>query len=139
MCKLISINTNYGEEVKVADIKSVCIENLINVAPICNHISEIILFGSALEEKCTDDSDIDIAIISKKSVSALSKSKAFSNMLRAIYTADWSQEYDKLYFTSMDEIIDRRDETPICEELIQKGKVIYRRDVHGNTNIAVGS
>jgi predicted nucleotidyltransferase len=121
------MNTNYGTEIKVADIKKRYIENIIESAPLCGSISEIVLFGSALEERCKEQSDIDIAVISKYTVNRLCKNKGFSRFLEQIYSLDDSQEYDRLYFYSINEIEKKKDETSICRELSQKGKVIYRR------------
>jgi predicted nucleotidyltransferase len=60
MCKLVDCHTNYGEICKVADIKANYISNIVNTAHICANIERIVLFGSALEERCKDISDIDI-------------------------------------------------------------------------------
>ncbi len=127
MCKLVSLNTNYGAEIQVADIKKTFIDNIIELAPLCKQISEIILFGSALEEKCTDKSDIDIAIISNLTINALCKNKGFSKFIEAVYNIDLSQDYDRVYFTSIEEIEKKQEVAPICKELLQKGKIIYRR------------
>lgn len=127
MCQLVSINTNYGEKVRVAEIKRDYIENIISSASQCKAISEIVLFGSALEERCREQSDIDIVIVSKYTVNILSKNKGFSRFVEQIYSLDFSQEYDRLYFNSLDEIANKMDSVPICKELMQKGKVIYRR------------
>ena len=44
-----------------------------------------------------------------------------------LYSYDMEQEYDRIYFKSIKEIEEKKDDIPICNELIQKGKVIYRR------------
>lgn len=127
MCQLVSIDTNYGEKVEVAEIKRNYIENIISSASQCKAISEIILFGSALEERCCEQSDIDIVIVSKCAINILCKNKGFSKFVEQIYSLDFAQEYDRLYFNSLDEIEKKMDSVPICKELVQKGKVIYRR------------
>ena len=127
LCKLVSLNTNYGAKIQVADIKKKCIENIIHCASQCRQINEIILFGSALEERCNEQSDIDIAIISKHTVTSLCNFKGFSKFVQDIYNFDFKQEYDRLYFISTDEIEQKKNEVPICKELSQKGKIIYRR------------
>lgn len=131
MCKLVSVETNYGTKVKVADIKKNLIENIIQAASLCNSITEIILFGSAIEERCKLSSDIDMAIISNKSVSALSKMKSFNKFMDAVYKKDMSQEYDRLYFRTRDEIDKLKDGIPICNELVQKGIVVYKKGING--------
>lgn len=127
MCQLVSIDTNYGEKIEVAEIKRNYIENIISSASQCKAISEIILFGSALEERCCEQSDIDIVIVSKYAINILCKNKGFSKFVEQIYSLDFAQEYDRLYFNSLDEIEKKMDSVPICKELVQKGKVIYRR------------
>lgn len=127
MCKLISIQTNHNTSVEIADIKKKYIENIIDKAPICNKISAIILFGSSLEERCTDESDIDIAIISDYTIGRLCKIKSFNTFTEILYKFDLNQDYDILYFKSLEEIQQNKTNAPICKELKQKGKIIYRR------------
>ena len=135
MCRLVSVKTNYGAEIKVADIKKYFIENIIYAASFCNAIREIILFGSALEERCTEQSDIDIAIVSDRNVSGLSRLKSFEKFMDEVYNCDMSQECDRLFFKSLEEIREKKDQVSVCNELIQKGKVIYRWDAIGTTDI----
>ena len=61
MCKLISI----GNGKAIADIKHKYIKNITRQAHECKNISRIVLFGSSLEERCTEKSDIDIAVFGK--------------------------------------------------------------------------
>lgn len=127
MCKLVGITSNLGEMIKVADIKKKYIQNIIESASKCKSIEAVILFGSALEERCTDNSDIDIAIISKYTVNGLCRLKSYIKFMSDIYGFDLSQEYDRLYFKSFSEIEEKKDETYICKELIEKGKIIYKK------------
>lgn len=130
VCRLVELKTNYGISIRVADIKYSCIKNIINAAPDCRQISEIILFGSSLEEKCSAKSDIDIVIVSPKGLHDLSSTKGFNNFMDKLYEFDMTQEYDRLYFRSIEEIEAKQDKVPICKELTLKGKIIYRRDSH---------
>ncbi len=127
MCKLVALQTNYGTTVNVAEIKKKHIENILNSAPLCKQILAIMLFGSSLEERCTNKSDIDLVIISNSSIGKLSQTKAFDKFINCLYSFDMEQDYDKLYFKSIKEIEEKKDDIPICNELMQKGKVIYRR------------
>lgn len=127
MSRLIKIKNNIGDTITVAENKKRHIENIIKAAEKCKQITGIILFGSALEERCTDKSDIDLAIISCRTVNELSKTVGFKKFLADIYAIDEKQEYDRLYFKYFEEIIQKRDKVPICAELVQKGKIIYRR------------
>lgn len=127
MCKLVPLKTNFGTKVEVADVKKDFIENIIIEAQKCKQISAIILFGSALEERCKNSSDIDIAIISQQTINSLCRNKGFSRFVEAVYSMDFSQAYDRIYFRSIEEIEQKKDIVPICKELLDKGKVIYRR------------
>lgn len=127
MCKLVGVNTFDGNKVNVASVKKDAIMNMILAASLCPNIDAIVLFGSSLEERCTDESDIDIAIISDKTVSGLSKMKSFKKFMEKVYLFDMRQEYDRLYFKSIEEIEHKADEQQICKEIASKGKIIYRK------------
>ncbi len=129
MCKLIKVNTNCDSSVLVADYKADIIRFIIDSAKKCPDIDAIMLFGSVLEERCKEKSDIDIVIISKKTVNALSNKKSFNEFIKDLYLLDFSQEYDFLYFKSIDEIHQKKDKAPICKELTEKGQIIYKRQV----------
>ena len=129
MCKLIKVNTNYDSSVMVADYKADIIRFIIDSAKNCPDIDAIMLFGSVLEERCKEKSDIDIVIISKKTVNALSNKKSFNEFIKELYLLDFSQEYDFLYFKSIDEIHLKVDKAPICKEITEKGQIIYKRQV----------
>lgn len=53
--------------------------------------------------------------------------KSFDKFMDCLYQYDMEQEYDRLYFRSLEEIEEKKDTVPICRELTQKGKIIYRR------------
>lgn len=127
MCKLIKVNTNYDSSVMVADYKAEIIRHIISTAKKCPDIDAIMLFGSVLEERCKEKSDIDIVIISKKTVNALSDIKSFNEFMKDLYLLDFAQEYDFLYFKSIDEIYQKKEKAPICKELAEKGQIIYKR------------
>ncbi|MGN0326249.1 MAG: nucleotidyltransferase domain-containing protein [Lachnospiraceae bacterium] len=48
----------------VEDINADIIKQILALAEFWNKIDYIYIFGSSLEERCTKESDIDIAIIS---------------------------------------------------------------------------
>ena len=58
MCRLVK----FGQGYQIAEIKLPYIENIVRRATKSPHIDRIVLFGSSLEERCTVDSDIDIAV-----------------------------------------------------------------------------
>lgn len=127
MCDLVGVKNNLGEEIMVADLKQKSILNIIDSAKLCKSIDGIILFGSSLETRCTAASDIDIAIISTKTVDGLSQLVSFKKFLMSLYDEDYRQEYDRLYFKSFEEIESLNGKELICNELSKNGKVIYRR------------
>jgi predicted nucleotidyltransferase len=123
MCKLVDCHTNYGEIYKVADIKVNYISNIVNSATICSDIERIVLFGSALEERCKNISDIDIAIFGEKTEYKFLRSKQFKEFERQIYTFGEFQDYDVLYIQNGKKI-----NCNIMDD-INEGKVIYRKKV----------
>ncbi len=129
MCQLAVLHTNFNTSVEVAENKLGLINHVIFCAAKCSKIDAIILFGSALSNNCSDKSDIDLAIISNTSINVLSKNKSFAEFKKNIYLQDMSQEYDFLYFHSLDEIENKRNDHLICNELSKKGKIIYRKKV----------
>ena len=62
MCKL----DPYKDGRFVADIKLRHIDNIAEQAKEAKNIRRIMLFGSALEERCSERSDIDIAVFGTK-------------------------------------------------------------------------
>ena len=131
MCKLVNIETNIGEAVRVADIKRDEILNIIKAASLCRNIDMLILYGSALENRCDEKSDIDIAIVSKYPISKLCKLKSFHDFTTYVYKYNMNQEYDFLYYKSYDEINKNKDSEMIASEIMKKGKIIYRGAVDG--------
>jgi predicted nucleotidyltransferase len=124
MCKLVDCHTNYGEIYKVADIKVNYITNIVNTAAICSDIERIVLFGSALEERCKNISDIDIAIFGDKTEYKFLRSKQFKEFEKQVYTFGEFQDYDVLYFQNGKKI-----NANIIND-INEGKVIYRKKVN---------
>lgn len=121
MCALIELqNGQY-----VAEIKHKYIENIIMQAANCKNIKRIMLFGSALEERCQDGSDIDIAVFGDSPKGKYLKSKEFKDFQRALflYGDAFGQDYDILYF---------RDGIQYDDDIIkdiENGAEIYRREI----------
>ena len=125
MCKLVKIQSNTGEDILVADIKADIIKQIILLASKCSKIEHIYLFGSSLEERCKESSDIDLAIISNVTRAKLFHSKSYDEFLDKLYDINIDQDYDILQFNSLD-ILKRRKEF-ICKDILTKGKTIYQR------------
>ena len=121
MCALVELSDGKC----VAEIKHKYIENIIKQAAKCKNIKRIMLFGSALEERCQESSDIDIAVFGESPKGKYLKSKEFKDFQRAlfIYGDAFAQDYDILYFR---EGIDYDD--AIIKD-IENGAEIYRRKI----------
>ncbi len=91
MRRLVTLRTNFGTNNDVAEIKKKHIENILDSAPLCRQISAIILFDSSLEERCTNQSDIDLVIISDRSLNKFSQTKAFDKFMNNLYSYDMEQ------------------------------------------------
>ena len=117
MCRLVQWN----EDRCVADIKFRHIQNITKQAAKCKNINRIMLFGSSLEERCTDRSDIDIAVFGIKPKSQYIDSKEFRLFKNALFEFDWDQDYDVLYFSE-----NGKNRGSIRTD-INRGVEIYRR------------
>ena len=126
MCKLVKITNSLGEQIEVAEIKADTIKKIIKIAKICDKIDYIYLFGSSVEERCTDESDIDLAIISNVSASKLCNRSSYREFKERLYAIDTDQEYDRLQFNSLKAM--RNSKEPVCLDIISKGKLLYKRE-----------
>ena len=109
----------------VADIKYDCIMNIIEQAEKCKGINKIVLFGSSIEERCTDDSDIDIAVFGNTAKTKYLKSKEFKDFHKNLFSFknDFSQDYDILYF------YENQNHSDAIMTDINNGIEIYRRSM----------
>lgn len=119
MCKLKKLSNGKS----VAEIKYSFIENIIAQAEKCKNISRIMLFGSAVEERCSDRSDIDIAVFGTQKKNKYLRSKEFKDFQRSLfmYGDAFSQDYDILYFC------DGVEYTDAIVADIENGAEIFRR------------
>ena len=62
MCKLVSMTFPTGVTANVADIKVDKLKKYLDVFPYMRSIDRVYLFGSTLEERCREDSDIDFML-----------------------------------------------------------------------------
>lgn len=125
MCKVTRYQIG-DRAIHMADIKQKYIPNIIDAARKCDYIDKVVLFGSSLEERCQENSDIDLAIFGNqpKSKCLMSKKyKAFYDQL--ILYDNLDQAYDVLYFRS-----GKKDTSPIMRE-IDQGEILYEKQ---NTN-----
>lgn len=118
MCRMVP-NKN-GRN--VADIKLRHIDNISAQAEKCRNITRIVLFGSSLEARCTNRSDIDIAVFGNQTKAKYLQSKEFKEFHRQLFLFDMDQDYDILYFT------DGKTNTDQIMNDIAEGIEIYRRE-----------
>lgn len=117
MCNLV----RYKNSKLVADIKLPYIINISKQAEKAKNISRIMLFGSSIEERCTEESDIDIAVFGKKNRGRYIDSKEFADFKYNLFCFDWDQNYDVLYFKE-----DNKSQASIMQD-INNGVEIFRR------------
>lgn len=129
MCQMVQVKTNFDTEIEVADIKKDIIENIVEVAGICTRIRQIILFGSVIESRCTEDSDVDMLIVSDISRSRLYKDKGYREFLKKLHDKDdYEQMYDVICVHGMDEVYQKQDTVCLFRDVIENGKTLYRRE-----------
>lgn len=121
MCKMVPLKDGRC----VAEIKLKHILNIAEQAKKCPNISRIMLFGSALEERCTEHSDIDIAVFGDTAKRTYLLSDEFRQFRKELFRYDWDQDYDVLYFEGKKKYTDR-----IMGD-IEKGIELYRRQDYG--------
>lgn len=122
---LCRLNTEQGD-CMVAGIKKDYIVNIMESAQDCAFIERIILFGSALEERCGEESDIDIAVFGDKTEYSALRSGDYRKFTNRIYQYGDFQDYDILYFKT-----GKRQNCAIMKN-IDQGQVIYKRGSGGN-------
>lgn len=120
MCKIVTISID-GKEIAVADIKLDYIKNIVKLASRCEKIKRIVLFGSALEDRCSKESDIDLAVFGDESEGKVLLSKSYKDFVKGVFAYDFSQNYDILYFKN-----NSQNTLPIMAN-INKGTVLYEK------------
>lgn len=121
MSNLVDLNIG-NRIIKVSNLKKEYIENIIKSASLCKYITKIILFGSSLEEQCTEYSDIDIAVFGTKTLPQIMRLKSYS---KKFYDSIYSfalHPYDILYFQE-----GKYDNSGLMNNIL-KGEVIYQNN-----------
>ena len=122
MCRVTPMDIG-SRQIRVAEIKQKYIRNIIDAARECDLIDRVVLFGSSLQERCCENSDIDIAVFGNQPRSRALTSKKYERFARQLYTFDNNaQAYDILYFKSHS-----GDTSPILQE-ISRGEELYSRN-----------
>lgn len=117
MCRMVSLKNGRS----VAEIKLNHILNISEQAEKCPGINRVMLFGSALEERCTQGSDIDIAVFGNRPKGQFLRSREFRDFRKRLFGYDLNQDYDVLYFEDGKHYEDR-----ILND-INRGIELYRR------------
>ena len=120
MCQMVDLDIG-GKTIKVADIKSDYIKNIIDCISKCSLIDKVVLFGSAIEARCTEDSDIDIAVFGRASKNKAFRDKSYIDYVNSVVSYGDVQDYDILYFD-----INRDYDSTIMQD-INDGKVLFER------------
>ena len=121
MCTLKTMTIG-DRSFSVADVKQKYIENIIDAAMKCDIIDRVVLFGSSLEERCKESSDIDIAVFGSQFPSRALTSRKYDRFTQQLYSFDdHAQAYDILYFKT-----GSKNNSLIMED-ISKGEVLYER------------
>lgn len=129
MCRMVSVKTNFDTEIQVADIKKDVIENIIKAASVCTRICQIILFGSVIEDRCQEDSDVDMLVVSDTTRSQLYKDKGYQEFLKRLHAKDgYEQMYDVICVNGIEEIYQKQDSIGLFRDVIECGKTLYRRE-----------
>jgi len=122
MCQVLSMDVG-SHQIRVAEVKQKYIQNIIDAASQCDLIDRVVLFGSSIEERCRDNSDIDLAVFGNQSRSRALTSRKYERFARQLYEFDnHAQSYDILYFRS-----GSGDSNPILHE-ISRGEELYARN-----------
>lgn len=121
MCRVVNMDVG-SRRVRVADIKQDFIRNIVDAARKCDIIDRVLLFGSSIEERCKETSDIDIAVFGNQNPSRALGSKKYECFARQLYSfRDHEQAYDILYFKT-----GANNKGQILED-IEKGELLYAR------------
>jgi predicted nucleotidyltransferase len=110
----------------IADVKRTDVTTLVSmfekyksVNPV---VDAVVLFGSAVTQDCTDESDLDIVIIGKGVRKNIEK---FSVMLTEFYRYV-DTEVDILYADSVTEIQEMSHKHPVYIDVLKEGKIIWQ-------------
>ena len=121
MCRVVETTID-NRRIRVADIKQKYLAHIIDAARKCDYIDKVVMFGSACGNRCTEQSDIDLAVFGNKTKYKCLVSKKYRDFLEQIYSFDdHKQAYDLLYFKTGD-----KDQSRIMDD-IDKGEVLYVR------------
>ena len=120
MCQMTELSFG-NRKVNVAGIKADYIRNIVDSISKCSLIDKVVLFGSALDDTCTEDSDIDIAVFGRESKNRMFKNKSYRDYVNSVVSYGSVQDYDILYFDS-----NKLPSLSIMQD-IDRGAVLFER------------
>ena len=121
MCRIVNMDVG-SRQVRIADIKQDYISNIVDAARKCDIIDRVLLFGSSIDERCKESSDIDLAVFGNLNPSKALSSKKYECFARQLYNfRDHEQAYDILYFKT-----GANNEGQIMQD-IERGELLYAR------------
>ena len=121
MCKVVEMTID-GRTIRVAEIKMKYMQNIVDAAKACDYIDRVVLFGSSTESRCTERSDIDLAIFGNQTKYKCLQSKKYGEFEKKLFTFDdHNQTYDLLYFKT------GTTQKSLLQDEINKGEVLYVR------------
>ena len=121
MCRIVNMDVG-SRQVRIADIKQDYISNIVDAARKCDIIDRVLLFGSSIDERCKESSDIDIAVFGNQHPSKALRSKKYECFARQLYSfRDHEQAYDILYFKT-----GANNGGQIMQD-IERGELLYAR------------
>ncbi len=120
MCRLVDVALP-DRVVRVADVKRKYVPVIYEAAKNCPIIERVVLFGSATEERCRKESDMDLAVFGNLPKAKGLTSPEYDRFVFSIVDYDSEQDYDLLYFPPKK----KRDER--IQKDIGEGVVLYER------------
>lgn len=120
MCTVIETTVD-DRKIRVADIKEKYIKNIVESARECAYIDRVVLFGSGITDKCTEESDIDLAVFGNQPEAKCLRSKSYIKFSNDLSKNDRYQRYDVLYFKT-----GTKNNSVIMND-IDNGEVLYVR------------
>ncbi|MCD8223019.1 MAG: nucleotidyltransferase domain-containing protein [Clostridiales bacterium] len=122
MCKLMPFVLENGNTIQVSEYKIDRLKQYVKMFSTLNGVDRVILFGSALEERCRKDSDMDFCMLYPDEQKSL-----YRENLKKMWRLYPESSYDD--FLSFDtKRFDENDHLyTVIQDIKNKGVVIYDR------------
>ena len=115
------------EELELSDKYRLCLIDMLKVLKNCKEIAEVILFGSLAKGEYTDDSDIDLCIISDLGETKLMKTDIMYKDMVDIRIKHGYIEADILVYKSIEEI-DNASNMSVESDIRDTGKILMIKE-----------